>query len=160
GRLPCQTIYRPIDTRMELKRIWTLRGANIWSRCPVFEVEVDLAALPAMTAEQLASVASTIGSAIPSLSERSSGRDLPALLGDVTLELQRLCGSPVKFGAWHPTSDQGVVRVVVEYEVEELGRACLEAARLLCEHAVAGGNTDLAGKLSDLRLLAHEVRLG
>src|SRR4051812_15136366 len=116
---------------MELQRIWVLRGANIWARCPVLEVELDLANLAAVTDERLAACMSRLRTWLPALANRPAGVDLAATLRDLTLELQHLAGSPVQFGLVRPAGRNGFFRVVIEYEEEELGRACLETARQL-----------------------------
>jgi cyanophycin synthetase len=142
---------------MEFRRIWVLRGANIWTRCPVLEVELDLATLAAVTDERLAACTSRLRSSLPSLADSP---DLAAMLRDLTLELQRLAGSPVQFGLVRPAGRDGFFRVVIEYEEEELGRACLEMARQFIQAALAERSLDVAAELSRLRDLANDVRLG
>ncbi len=143
---------------MEFQRIWILRGANISARCPVLEVE--LADLAAVTDERLAAGAARLCGWLPALASRPIGPDLPVLLRDVTLELQRLAGSPVKVGLVRPAGGDGYFRVVIEYEEEELGRACLETARQLCLAALHDRPCDISAELSRLRELANDVRLG
>jgi hypothetical protein len=87
---------------MEFQRIWILRGANIWARYPVLEVELDLTDLAAVTDARLAACAAHLHAWLPSLAGQPIGVDLPAILRDVTLELQRLAGSPVKVGLVRP----------------------------------------------------------
>jgi cyanophycin synthetase len=143
---------------MDFERIWILRGASIWARCPVLEVE--LADIPAVADHQLAACAARLHAWLPALAGRPIGPDLPALLRDVTLELQRLAGSPVKVGLVRPAGPAGVVRVILEYEEEELGRAALETARQLCRAALHDRPCDIDGELARLRDLANDVRLG
>jgi cyanophycin synthetase len=145
---------------MDFQRIWVLRGANIWARCPVLEVELDLAGFAAVSEERLAACTTRLRAAMPSLAQRPTGPDLPALLRDLTLELQRSAGSPVQFGLVRPGGRNGFFRVLVEYEEEELGRACLETARQLTLAALANRPLDLAPDLARLRDLAYDVRLG
>ncbi|HEY7153261.1 MAG TPA: cyanophycin synthetase [Gemmataceae bacterium] len=145
---------------MEFQRIWVLRGANIWTRCPVLEVELDLATLAAATDERLAACTSRLRALLPSLADRPAGADLAAILRDLTLELQRLAGSPVQFGLVRSAGRNGFFRVVIEYEEEELGRACLETARQFIQAALAERSLDVAAELSRLRDLANDVRLG
>jgi cyanophycin synthetase len=144
---------------MELHHIWVLRGANVWTRCPVLEIELDLAKLGAIPEQRLAEGISCLRAWLPSLSSRPIGPDLPALLRDVTLELQRLSGSPVQVGRVRPVGN-GLFRVVIEYEEEELGRACLETARQLIMAVLDDRAVDVAAELSRLRDLANDVRLG
>jgi cyanophycin synthetase len=144
---------------MELQHIWILRGANVWARCPVMEVELALADRAAVAEPRLAECAAHLRAWLPSLGSQSIGPDLPALLGDVTLELQRLAGSPVQVGRVRPSSD-GFFRVIIEFEEEELGRACLETARQLILAALDERALDVAAELSRLRDLANYMRLG
>jgi len=119
---------------MEFRRVWVLRGPNLWARVPVFEVECDLTGLPA------AETAHT--------------------LQHTALRLQTLAGSLVSFGLTRETSQPGLYRVVIEYEEEALGRACLDAARELCLAALYNQPSDTTSKLAELCELAHDVRLG
>src|SRR5579875_145213 len=144
---------------MELHHIWVLRGANIWGRCPVLEVELTLADHATIAESCLAACVARLRSWLPSLVGRSVGPELPALLCDVTLELQRLAGSPVQVGRLRREGN-GLFRVAIEFEEEELGRACLETARQLILAALAEHPVDIAAELSRLRDLANEVRLG
>jgi cyanophycin synthetase len=143
---------------MEIQHIWVLRGANVWARCPVLEVELALAKL-AIAKPYLADCTARLRAWLPSLDHQSRGHDLPALLGDVTLELQRLAGSPVQFRRAHPGGN-GFFRVIIEFEEEELGRACLETARQLILAALADRPVDVGAELARLRDLANDVRLG
>ncbi len=144
---------------MQFQRIWILRGANIWARCPVLEVELDLADL-AVTDAQVAACAAHLHAGLPALVGQASGSNLPSLLRDVTLELQRLASSPVKVGLVRPAGRDGCFRVVIEYEEEELGRACLETAREIILAALHQRPFDISAELARLRELANDVRLG
>ena len=84
----------------------------------------------------------------------------PDLLQRLTLELQLLCGSSVSFGLTRKTPEPGLYRVLIEYEEEEIGQACLVAAREACQAALEGLPYDGAARLSTLRQLAEDVRLG
>jgi cyanophycin synthetase len=145
---------------MEFQRIWVLRGASIWACCPVLEVELDLADLAAVTEDRLAACTTRLRSWLPSFAGRPLGPDLLAILRNLTLELQRLAGSPVKAGLVRPSGRDGCFRVVIEYEEEELGRACLETARRLCLAALHDQPIDIDAERVRLRELANDVRLG
>jgi cyanophycin synthetase len=144
---------------MELQHIWVLRGANVWARCPVMEVELALADLASVDESRLADCAARLCAWLPSRIGQSIGPDLPTLLREVTLELQRLAGSLVQLGRVHP-GGKGFFRVVVEFEEEELGRACLETAREFILAALTERSVDVAAELCRLRDLANDVRLG
>ncbi len=58
------------------------------------------------------------------------------ILEHVALELQSLAGTEVGFGRTRESSENGVYKVALEFEYEELARAALEAGRELCLTAV------------------------
>ena len=120
---------------MEFPRLWVLRGANIWARCPVLEVEVDLGDQKATACHEIAGFNQRLAPGCLDGMGKGRARDaqqsmtLAHALQHVTLELQMLAGSPVGFGYTRTDPATGHYRVIVEYEEEELGRACLEMAR-------------------------------
>jgi len=66
------------------------------------------------------------------------------ILEHVTIELQSLCGSEVGFGrARAIDEDAGLYRVIVEYEEEELAKACLLAGREILLAALNGRDYDV-----------------
>jgi cyanophycin synthetase len=150
---------------MQFQRIWVLRGPNIWTRVPALEAELELGNLKAATSDNLPGFKERLDAWLPTLGKRAAnngqqGSSLPHVLQQVALELQALAGSAVTFGLVRETPHQGLYRVIVEYEEEELAQACLEAARSLCLAAVEGRSYEVAGQLHTLRELAHETRLG
>ncbi len=74
--------------------------------------------------------------------------------------MQRLAGSPVQVGLVRPGGRDNFFRVVIEYEEEELGRACLETAHELCMAALHDHPFDVDAELARLRDLAYDARLG
>jgi cyanophycin synthetase len=159
---------------MEFRRIWALRGPNLWASFPSLEVELDLEALKGRTSDQIPGFNERLIACLPSLMEHwcsagergsffeclRSGTDLAHVLERVTLELQSLSGSDVSFGRDRETSTEGIYQIAVEYEEEELARACLGVARDLCLAAVEGRPFDMEAELRRLRDLAYDVRLG
>jgi cyanophycin synthetase len=150
---------------MEFQRIWVLRGPNVWTRVPALEAELELGKLKAATSDNLPGFEERLDAWLPTLGKRAAnndqqGRSLAHVLQQVALELQALAGSAVTFGLVRDTTRQGLYRVIVEYEEEELALACLEAARTLCLAGIEGRPYDVAGQLQTLRELAHETRLG
>ncbi len=81
-------------------------------------------------------------------------------LSRLMLRLQSQAGSEVHLSLVDCGGDDGPVRVVVEYEEEELARSCLESARRLCLAALGDGPLDVAVEMKKVRELALEVRLG
>jgi cyanophycin synthetase len=148
---------------MEFGRIWVLRGPNIWARVPVLEVELLQGSALSWPPNAAAAVAERLRDRIPGLRLAPiDGQPLgiAALLQHLTLELQALCGSPVKFGLVRSTPEAGLNRVVIEYEEEEIGRACLDVARDACLAAIADAAYDGPARLTALREMAQDSRLG
>lgn len=159
---------------MELRNVLALRGPNIWAGFPVLEAWVDLGPLKDSPSDELPGFNDRLMSWLPSLVEHRCsigerggfferlrrGTWQAHILEHVTLELQSLAGSDVGFGRARETSQEGVYKVAIEYEEEELARACLEAARQLCLAAVNNHSFDVAATVSRLRSLAQSVRLG
>ncbi len=140
---------------MQFRRIWILRGPNIWARFPVLEAELELGALhdfrPVVSTPFLAALADFFPAPPGSLADA---------LHHVAVELQARVGTTTRFGGTHATKEAGFHRVIVAYEEEGLGRACLDAARDLLLAAVEGRPFDLPTVLASLRSVAHEVLLG
>jgi cyanophycin synthetase len=80
------------------------------------------------------------------------------ILEHVALELQTLAGTEVGFGRTRETSEDGVYKVALEFEQEDLGRAALEVGRDLCLAAVYNRPFDVEIALTRLRELAREPR--
>src|SRR5689334_12845506 len=135
---------------MEFRKILALRGPNIWSKSPVLEAWVELGDLKDSPSNEIPGFNDRIMSWLPqmiehrcSIGERGGfferlrrGTYLAHILEHVTLELQSLAGHEVGFGRTRQANEDGVYKVVIRYKEEELGRACLEAARQLCLAAV------------------------
>jgi cyanophycin synthetase len=152
---------------MEFGRIGVLSAPNIWGSCPVLEVALTpcdgagLDGTPALAARLLRWV--------PSLASQDGTGEVPLFQGPfglahalsrLMLRLQSQAGSEVHLSLVDCRGDDRPVRVVVEYEEEELARGCLESARRLCLAALGDGPLDIAEEMKKLRELALEVRLG
>jgi cyanophycin synthetase len=160
---------------MEFRKILTLRGPNIWANFPVLEAWVDLGPYNDSCSSEIPGFNERIKGWFPSMIEhrcsigerggffqRLDRGTYPAhILEHISIELQALCGSDVGFGRARAIDEAaGLYRVIVEYEQEELGKACLAAGREILLAALNGQDHDIASKLAELRSLAHEVRLG
>src|SRR3954447_22712303 len=160
---------------MEFRKILTLRGPNIWANFPVLEAWVDLGPYNDACSSDIPGFNERIKAWLPSLFEhrcsvgeaggffqRLDRGTYPAhILEHLSIELQSLCGSDVGFGRARAIDETtGLYRVIVEYEQEELGHACLQAGREILLAALNGLDYDVPAKLAELRSLAHEVRLG
>jgi cyanophycin synthetase len=152
---------------MEFGRIRVLRGPNIWGACPVLEVELPrcdgagLHGTPAFAARLLRWFHSLAGQdATGEVALFQGPLGLAHALSWLMIRLQAQAGSDVHLGLVDCCGDNSPVRVVVEYEEEELARACLESARRLCLAALSDQPLDVAAEMKNLRELALEVRLG
>src|SRR5690606_36197409 len=67
---------------------------------------------------------------------------------------------PVGYGKARETSKEGVYKVAIRYQEEELGRAALDTAFRLLQAAVHDTPFDVEGEVRKLRDLAHDVCLG
>jgi cyanophycin synthetase len=157
---------------MEFRKVLALRGPNIWANFPVLEAWVDLGLLKDSPSDELPGFNERLMAWLPTLVEHRCsvgerggffqrlrrGTYLAHILEHVTLELQSLAGTEVGYGRARETSEEGVYKVAVEYDDEELGRACLEAGRELCLAAVHGRPYDVEAELQKLRELARKVR--
>src|SRR6201984_1211010 len=135
---------------MEIRKVLVLRGPNYWANFPVLEAWVDLGSLKDSPSDELPGFNERLMAWLPtmiehrcSVGERGGfferlrrGTYQAHILEHVALELQSLASTEVGFGRTRETSEEGVYKVVIEYEDETLGRACLESARALCLAAV------------------------
>lgn len=157
---------------MEFRRIRLLDGPNIWANFAVLEAWVDLGALKDSPSDELPGFNGRLMAWLPSLIEHrcSVGRRggfferlrrgtwQAHILEHVALELQSLAGTPAGFGRTRETHEDGVYKVALEFEYEELGRAALEAGRDLCLAAVYDRPFDVEGTIAHLRELALSLR--
>jgi cyanophycin synthetase len=157
---------------MEFRKVQTLRGPNIWANFPVLEAWVDLGDLKDSPSDELPGFNERLMAWLPTLVEHRCsvgtrggfferlrrGTYQAHILEHVALELQTLAGTEVGFGRTRETSEDGVYKVAIEYEDEELAQACLHTARALCLAAVRGLPFDAAAEVQTLRELADRVR--
>ncbi len=158
---------------MQIRKILTLRGPNIWSRYPVLEAWVDLQDLnrasdtfPGFTDRLIAWLPTMIEHRC-SIGERGgffqrlrTGTWPGHILEHVAIELQTLAGTPVGFGKARETSEEGVYKVVMRYRDEQLARAALLAGRELILAAIHDRPYDVAAEVARLSELGDRVCLG
>jgi cyanophycin synthetase len=156
---------------MEFRKVLALRGPNVWANFPVLEAWLDLEELKGSPSDQLPGFNERLMAWLPtmiehrcSIGERGGfferlrrGTWQAHVVEHVTLELQCLVGTEVGFGKARETATDGLYKVVVEYEYEELGRAALQTARRLCLAAVHNQPFDVAGEVEALRRLCRQV---
>jgi len=149
---------------MEVSRIRSLRGPNLWSRHTAIEAivtcspeELRLDANPRFE-QHLRRLFPDVGA----LNSHLPGVPVSAAhaLERATLALQAQAGCPVSFSRTTPTPDPAVFQVVVQYTEEVVGRQALALAQQLCQAAASQGEFDRASSLAQLRELDEDVRLG
>ncbi|HEV3162618.1 MAG TPA: cyanophycin synthetase [Isosphaeraceae bacterium] len=159
---------------MLIRKVLALRGPNYWAKFPVLEAWVDLQELKDSPSDSLPGFNDRVMAWLPtmiehrcSVGERGGfferlrrGTYQGHILEHVTLELQTLAGTEVGFGRARETSEEGVYKVAIEYEEEELGRECLETARRLLDAAVHDKAFDINAEIKRLREFAQKVKLG
>jgi cyanophycin synthetase len=156
---------------MEFRKVRALRGPNIWASFPVLEAWVDLGTLKDSSSDELPGFNDRLMAWVPSMIEHRCsvgkrggfferlrrGTYQAHILEHVALELQCLADTEVGFGRTRETSEEGVYKVAIEYEQEDLARASLESARELCLAAVYDRRYDVEAEVRKLRELASRV---
>src|SRR5262245_33252871 len=156
---------------MEFRKVLALRGPNVWANFPVLEAWVDLGVYKESSSDELPGFNDRLMAWLPSLIEhrcsvgerggffqRLRRGTYPAhILEHITLELQALAGSDVGYGKARETSEPGVYRVIVEYDEEELAKACLSCARDLFLAAFHDRPFDAQREIAKLRELARSL---
>jgi UDP-N-acetylmuramyl tripeptide synthase len=157
---------------MEFRRVRLLGGPNIWANFAVLEAWVDLGPLKDSPSDELPGFNECLMAWLPSLIEHRCsvgarggfferlrrGTWQAHILEHVALELQSLAGTPVGFGRTRETHEDGVYKVALEFEYEDLGRASLEVGRDLCLAAVYDRPFDVEAAIAGMRELAQRLR--
>ena len=149
---------------MQIIRIRTLRGPNLWTRSTAMEAIVqcshdkhDISRLPGFE-DRLRARFPQIGALQP------QGADHPLSLADVlesaALALQAQAGCPVTFSRTHETVEQGTYQVVVEYTEESVGRLAMERAEALIQATLADQPFDAQAVIAELREIDEDERIG
>ena len=158
---------------MRFRKVLALRGPNYWANFPVLEAWVDLEGLKDSPSDEIPGFNDRLKSWLPTMIEHECsvggrggfferlrrGTYQAHILEHVSLELQCLVGTEVGFGRARETSEDGVYKVAIEYEEEELGRAALERGLDLCLAAVHDRPFDVAAEVEALKALHRRVRL-
>src|SRR5258708_2770336 len=159
---------------MEIRKLQSLRGPNIWANFPVLEAWVDLGPLRDRASDELPGFNDRLKAWLPtmiehrcSIGERGGfferlrrGTYLAHILEHVVLELQALAGSDCGFGRTRESNEDGVYKVAIEYDDESLCRAAVEAGRQLCLAAVYDQPFDMPAAIKHLRSVYENSRLG
>ncbi len=132
-----------VEPFLHFRRLFYLRGPNIWSRRSCMEVWVDLGKLKDWSSEMIPGFNERYKAWLPgaiehrcSVGERGGffqrldrGTYLAHILEHTTLELETLAGSEVGFGRAREMSEEGVFKVAIRYEEESVERpVCMRRA--------------------------------
>lgn len=159
---------------MQIRKVLALRGPNIWANFPVLECWIDLCQFKDSPSHTLPGFVDRLKAWLPSLIEHrcglgyrggfferlETGTYLGHILEHVTLELQGLAGADVGYGKARESSEEGVYKVVIEYEDEDLGRAAVDAAHRLLMAAIEDQPFDVDDCVKQLRSVREHVTLG
>jgi cyanophycin synthetase len=157
---------------VEIRKVLALRGPNLWANFPVLEAWVDLQELKDSASDSLPGFNDRVMAWLPTMIEHRcglgyrggfferlrTGTYMGHILEHVTLELQSLAGSDVGYGKARETAEEGVYKVVIEYEEEAFGRAALEVGFQLLQAAIHDGSFDVAAEVARLREHLNRVR--
>jgi cyanophycin synthetase len=166
---------RPRDSSMmEIRKVLSLVGPNVWANYPVIEAWVDLGPLDSRPSNTLPGFNDRLQTWLPTMIEHRcsegvrggffarlrDGTWMGHVLEHVTLELQTLAHLPVGYGRTRETSERGVYRVVVECQDHRFAEACLRAGREILLAAIAERPFDVPAELRRLRELGDRLCLG
>ncbi|HTH94120.1 MAG TPA: cyanophycin synthetase [Rhodocyclaceae bacterium] len=149
---------------MEIQRIRTLRGPNLWSRHTSIEAVVSCADNERAIAD-LDGFESRLRARFPEIGMFEPHRhdetvSLAHVLETAALWLQAQAGCPVTFSRTTATPEVGVYQVAVEYSQEEVGRLAVDLAEKLINAALQDAPFDHTEALRQIRELDEDVRLG
>jgi cyanophycin synthetase len=161
---------------MEVKRIRTLSGPNIWAYRPVLEIWLDIGAYEDLPSNQIPGFTDRLAAALPTLWEHRCSEGRPGgflerlrmgtymghIVEHIILELQSLAGMDVGFGRTRGTGRPGEYRVVVDYKDAEAAKMCVDLALRLVAALVADPPQTIALKpeLEAVRETAEDNMLG
>ena len=159
---------------MQIRKVLSLVGPNIWANYPVLEAWVDLGPLDTQPSNTLPGFDERLTAWLPSMIEHRcsegvrggffqrlrEGTWLGHVLEHVTLELQSLAHLPVGYGRTRETSERGVYRVVVECLDAGFAAACLRTGRDLILAAIENRPFDVSAQLRRLREVSDRLCLG
>ncbi|MDE2599257.1 MAG: cyanophycin synthetase [Rhodocyclaceae bacterium] len=149
---------------MEISRIRTLRGPNLWSRHTSIETVVTCDE-PELSITNLPGFETRLRERFPALGmfgpqSLEETVSLAHVLETAALWLQAQAGCPVTFSRTTPTPEAGVYQVAVEYSQEEVGRLAVELAEQLIQSALKDEPFDCGAALRQIRELDEDIRLG
>lgn len=145
-----------------MRKINALRGPNIWARDTMLECRVEFPEIPAFVPNWTDWLVSWLPALELTFKEaaKPDADTLAKLLVDITLHLQSRTDLQVSFGKVMPSSEAGVLRLIIQFDEEAVARAAFELARRLIDAALHGQTFDVNAAIENLRDLAHDICLG
>ena len=136
-----------------VRKILALRGPNIWARDTVLECWVEFLPVENPVPNWRGWLLSWVPS-LESLLQSISVLDAESrarLLNHITLYLQSRSDLQLNFFRTVPTSHEGLLRIIIQYDEEEIGRSAFELARCMVEAAISGTNFDFNAEFTALK---------
>ncbi|MCF7734639.1 MAG: cyanophycin synthetase [Akkermansiaceae bacterium] len=144
------------------QKVLVLRGPNRWTRATVIEGWVRFLPVSSPAPDWRDRLLDWQ----PALASRLTGGPPPAaellatLLHDLTRHLQARPDLTLDFVKVAPTSQPDLLRVIVQYDEETVGRAAFALACRMLETALAGAPLEVAAAMAELTELADDLCLG
>ena len=145
---------------MKISNLRVLRGPNVWTRSPVLEVTLQVAADGAP--DQLAALARRFPAWVATGGQNdtgSAGSQLAHAWAGIVLQLQTAAWKPVEFACVERPLDADSYRVLIQYQDEDLAEEAAREALQLCGFTDGGVSPDLQAAIDRLRALASRVCL-
>jgi cyanophycin synthetase len=163
-----------LNVAMQICEFRVLRGPNIWANSPVTEAWVELGEFAHQASNEMPGFNGRLMAMLPtmiehrcSVGERGGffqrlrrGTYLAHILEHVAIELHSLAGVEIGYGKTRETAKDGLYRVVIKHDDEELCQEALRTGVELCMAAVHDQPFDVAGEVKRLHELAERVCLG
>jgi len=158
---------------MNIRRIWTLTGPNMWTRAPALEVWLELDEHRDWRSNQGPHFAQRLLDWLPGLaanpgrngqgwaSDLQAGVTLADAIQNVAVYLQNRCGAPVPHGQTAPvTVEPGVHRLIIPFDDTTVVNACLDAAQNICLAALRDQDFDITAEIERLTEVVDRNRWG
>jgi hypothetical protein len=140
------------ETEIRIKALYSLRGANFWSRRPVTRVDLVVGRYDQISSAEVPGLAAALDRAMPglvehrcSIGERGGflqrlrrGTYAPHIMEHVALELQAMAGCDVGYGKTRGGDEPGEYTVVFEHCHSNAGLRAAALALEVVQHAFAG----------------------
>lgn len=156
------------STEVQLVRLGTLRGANLWSAGPVTRLDLAVGAYDEIHSGGVDGLTEALATALPGLMEHRCnigerggfltrlrrGTYIPHIVEHLALELQTAVGHDVGFGRARGGDRGGEYTVVFEHRHAAVGRRAGALALALAQRAFRGESLDVESAIEELAALA------